>query len=198
MGHYNAVQRVLYAGVIAVILQVTTGLAIWKPVQSAWLGGFFGGYPIAPGIHLAIMFGIVAFVLVHVALVVIHPAHAEVDARHRARRDRGKPMSSQRNKPAVRMAEIKPELERLHRRGLASCGGVLALRRARRCLTGCELSTHSGVDAALEAILHFDDRVQAALFSRQRLAQTYPASAITRPFRFNAYYAEWQVRPGTG
>jgi len=68
------VQRVLYAGVIiAVILQVMTGLAIWKPVQLAWLAGLLGGYPIARGIHLAIMFGIVAFVLVHVALVVIHP-----------------------------------------------------------------------------------------------------------------------------
>jgi len=74
MGHYNAVQRALYAGVIiAVILQVTTGLAIWKPVQLGWLAGLFGDYPIARGIHLAIMFGIVAFVLVHVALVVIHP-----------------------------------------------------------------------------------------------------------------------------
>ncbi len=74
MGHYNAVQRVLYAGVIvAIILQVMTGLAIWKPVQFGWLTGLFGGYPIARGIHLTIMFGIVAFVLVHVALVAIHP-----------------------------------------------------------------------------------------------------------------------------
>jgi thiosulfate reductase cytochrome b subunit len=74
MGHYNAVQRVLYAGVIiAVILQVMTGLAIWKPVQFGWLAGLFGGYPIARFIHLAIMLGIVGFVLVHVALVVIHP-----------------------------------------------------------------------------------------------------------------------------
>ena len=104
-------------------------------------------------------------------------------------------MSGQRNKPAVSMAEIKPELERLHRRGFLR--GALSLG-ALTMLTGCELSTHSGVDAALEAILRFDDRVQAALFSRQRLAQTYPASAITRPFRFNAYYAEWQVRAGTG
>jgi thiosulfate reductase cytochrome b subunit len=68
------VQRVLYAGVIiAIILQAMTGLAIWKPVQFGWLAGLFGGYPIARGIHLATMFGIVAFVLVHVALVVIHP-----------------------------------------------------------------------------------------------------------------------------
>ena len=100
-------------------------------------------------------------------------------------------MSDQRNKPAVSMAEIKPELERLHRRGFLRSALSLG---ALTMLTGYDLSTHSGVDAALEAILRFDDRVQAALFSRQRLAETYPASAITRPFRFNAYYAEWQVR----
>lgn len=74
MGHYNAVQRLLYAGVIiAIILQVMTGLAIWKPVQLGVITGLFGGYPIARGIHLATMFGIVGFVLVHVALVAIHP-----------------------------------------------------------------------------------------------------------------------------
>jgi len=74
IGHYNSVQRVLYAGVIiAITLQVITGLSIWKPVQLAWLVGLFGGYPIARGIHLATMFGIVAFVLVHVVLVAIYP-----------------------------------------------------------------------------------------------------------------------------
>ena len=50
-----------------------TGLSIWKPVQLGWLTGVFGGYPIARGIHLATMFGIVAFVLVHVAMVVLYP-----------------------------------------------------------------------------------------------------------------------------
>jgi thiosulfate reductase cytochrome b subunit len=75
IGHYNAVQRMLYGGVIiAIILQVLTGLSIWKPVQLGWLTGLFGGYPIARGIHLATMFGIVAFVLVHVAMVVLHPS----------------------------------------------------------------------------------------------------------------------------
>jgi thiosulfate reductase cytochrome b subunit len=74
IGHYNAVQRVLYAGVItAVILQVLTGLAIWKPVQLGWLAGLFGGYPIARGIHLATMFSIVGFILLHVTLVAIYP-----------------------------------------------------------------------------------------------------------------------------
>jgi thiosulfate reductase cytochrome b subunit len=59
--------------IVAVVLQVATGLAIWKPVQFGWLAAAFGGYPLARHIHLAIMFGIVAFALVHVTLVAIHP-----------------------------------------------------------------------------------------------------------------------------
>ena len=94
-------------------------------------------------------------------------------------------------RPAVTADEIKPELTRIGRRDVLMRGlslGSLAL------LTGCDLSTHSGVDSALWAMLRFNDRVQAALFSRTRLARTYPASAVTEPFRFNAYYEEWQVR----
>lgn len=91
----------------------------------------------------------------------------------------------------IHLSDIKPELDSLRRRGLLRGGlslGGLAL------LTGCDLSTHSGVDAALWAMLRLNDRVQALLFNPNRLAETYPASAITRPFRFNAYYPEWQVR----
>lgn len=74
LGHYNAVQRLLYGGVIVVILfAVATGLSIWKPVQFGWLTGLFGGYPVARGIHLAMMGLIVAFIVVHVALVAIYP-----------------------------------------------------------------------------------------------------------------------------
>ena len=100
-------------------------------------------------------------------------------------------MIGPRRLPVVKIRDIRPELRRLDRRGFLrsslSLGG-LAL------LTGCDLSTNSGVDAALKSILRFDDKIQAALFSGRRLAQTYPPSAVTRPFRFNAYYAEWQVR----
>jgi DMSO/TMAO reductase YedYZ molybdopterin-dependent catalytic subunit len=96
------------------------------------------------------------------------------------------------NKPvAVRPSDLKPEFDRMRRRGLLRGGFSLG---ALTLLTGCDLSTHSGVDAALEAMLRFDDRIQEALFSKSRLAETYPASAITTPFRFNAYYPEWQVR----
>src|SRR6202047_3838912 len=93
--------------------------------------------------------------------------------------------------PSVGLAEISPEFAKLSRRRLLRNGlslGSLAL------LTGCDLSTHSGVNAALRAMLQFNDRVQAALFSRTRLARTYPIGAVTTPYRFNAYYQEWQVR----
>jgi DMSO/TMAO reductase YedYZ molybdopterin-dependent catalytic subunit len=99
--------------------------------------------------------------------------------------------SKPRAKPVVTLDEIKPELVRLSRRGLLTRGlslGSLVM------LTGCDLSTHSGVDEALWRIMHFDDWVQAQLFSPTRLAKTYPASAVTKPFRFNAYYEEWQAR----
>jgi DMSO/TMAO reductase YedYZ molybdopterin-dependent catalytic subunit len=100
-------------------------------------------------------------------------------------------MRPHRTAPAVTGDEIRPELARLGRRNVLLRGltlGSLGL------VTGCDLSTHSGVDAALWAMMRFNDRVQAALFSSNRLAETYPASAITDPFRFNAFYQEWQVR----
>jgi thiosulfate reductase cytochrome b subunit len=74
LGHYNAVQRLLYGGVNLLIpLQIVTGLAIWKPVQLGWIADLFGGYPIARNIHLAAMFGIVLFLVVHLVLVAIFP-----------------------------------------------------------------------------------------------------------------------------
>jgi len=73
-GAYNAVQRLLYAGVLViVVLTVATGLSIWKPVQLGWLAWLFGGYDLARRIHFALMCAIVAFLLVHVALVAIVP-----------------------------------------------------------------------------------------------------------------------------
>jgi thiosulfate reductase cytochrome b subunit len=74
LGHYNAVQRLLYVGVIVLICcSIATGLSIWKPVQLGWLTDLFGGYPIARGIHLAAMICIALFLIVHLTLVVIFP-----------------------------------------------------------------------------------------------------------------------------
>jgi DMSO/TMAO reductase YedYZ molybdopterin-dependent catalytic subunit len=96
-----------------------------------------------------------------------------------------------RQRPAVRPDEVRRDLENLDRRLFLRGGlslGALSL------LTGCDLSTNDSVDNALRAMLRFNDQVQAALFNPNRVAKAYPVSAITRPFRFNAYYPEWQVR----
>ncbi len=67
-------QRLLYAGVIVVVLlTVLTGLSIWKPVQLGWLTDLFGGYDTARVIHFTMMSLIVGFLLVHLSLVALFP-----------------------------------------------------------------------------------------------------------------------------
>lgn len=71
---YNAVQKLLYAGVIlAGIVVVMSGLGIWKPVQLQWLTALFGGYDAARYVHFFAMAAIVGFLAVHVALAILVP-----------------------------------------------------------------------------------------------------------------------------
>src|SRR6476646_11549378 len=71
---YNAVQKLLYLGVIlAGVVVVLSGLAIWKPVQLQELTALFGGYDFARYVHFAAMAAIVGFLVVHVALALIVP-----------------------------------------------------------------------------------------------------------------------------
>ena len=65
-------------------------------------------------------------------------------------------------------------------------------------LTGCSLSDDESVEAALTSISRFNDKAQAFLFDPNRLAPTYPESMITRPFPFNAYYGEDEIREVDG
>lgn len=74
LSHYNAVQKVLYAGVILCgIIIVLSGLAIWKPVQFQELTTLFGGYDFARYVHFMAMAAIVGFLVVHVALALLVP-----------------------------------------------------------------------------------------------------------------------------
>jgi thiosulfate reductase cytochrome b subunit len=71
---YNAVQRLLYVGVLlAGVVIVLSGLSIWKPVQLKWLTAFFGGYDFARYVHFFAMASIVGFLTVHVVLALIVP-----------------------------------------------------------------------------------------------------------------------------
>jgi thiosulfate reductase cytochrome b subunit len=71
---YNAVQRVLYVGIILVlIVQVISGLAIWKPVQFQELTALFYDFQGARLAHFICMALIVGFLLVHVLLALAVP-----------------------------------------------------------------------------------------------------------------------------
>jgi thiosulfate reductase cytochrome b subunit len=73
-GTYNAVQRLLYAGVIfAGIVIVLSGLAIWKPVQLWFITDALGGYVVARYVHFFAMAAIAAFVVIHILLVIMVP-----------------------------------------------------------------------------------------------------------------------------
>lgn len=71
---YNAVQKLLYLGIMfVIILQVVTGVAIWKPVQFAGIIDLLGGFQSARLVHFVGMAAIVGFLLVHVALAMLVP-----------------------------------------------------------------------------------------------------------------------------
>jgi thiosulfate reductase cytochrome b subunit len=74
LSHYNAVQKLLYTGIILTgVVIVLSGLAIWKPVQFQELTALFGGYDFARYVHFAAMAAIFGFLIVHVALALIVP-----------------------------------------------------------------------------------------------------------------------------
>jgi thiosulfate reductase cytochrome b subunit len=71
---YNSVQRLLYVGVIlAGVVIVLSGLALWKPIQLQELTALFGGYDAARYVHFFAMAAIVGFLVVHVLLALIVP-----------------------------------------------------------------------------------------------------------------------------
>jgi thiosulfate reductase cytochrome b subunit len=72
--HYNAVQKVLYLGIILVgILTLMSGLAIWKPVQFSELLALFSDFQTARLVHFLCMTAFVLFLCVHVALALLVP-----------------------------------------------------------------------------------------------------------------------------
>ncbi len=72
--HYNGVQKVLYVGVITIlVVQVWTGLVMWKPVQFSELLTPFGTFQNARTVHFIGMALISGFICVHVLLAVLVP-----------------------------------------------------------------------------------------------------------------------------
>jgi DMSO/TMAO reductase YedYZ molybdopterin-dependent catalytic subunit len=90
---------------------------------------------------------------------------------------------------------MSAELDRRRLLGRALAFGAAGL------LTGCnydDLQHPDLADRVLREVSRWNDKVQAALFNPDLLAPTYPASAITRPPRFNAFYDEDRVTAVNG
>ncbi|NBT34487.1 MAG: molybdopterin-binding protein [Betaproteobacteria bacterium] len=62
-------------------------------------------------------------------------------------------------------------------------------------LSGCTLSDDDSIEKALMVMSRFNDRFQGWLFDPDKMAPTYSEEMITKPFPFNAYYEEHEIRP---
>ncbi|WP_370650712.1 cytochrome b/b6 domain-containing protein [Caballeronia sp. SL2Y3] len=72
--HYNAVQKFAYLAVIVdIVVIILSGLVVWKSVQFPWLRTLLGGYDNARVVHFFGMSFLVAFVVLHVAMVALVP-----------------------------------------------------------------------------------------------------------------------------
>jgi thiosulfate reductase cytochrome b subunit len=75
LGEYNAAQKAFYWGaLLAVLGLIGSGVTIWKPVQTWPLELLFGGFQGARIVHFIMMTAIAAFLVVHVALVILVPS----------------------------------------------------------------------------------------------------------------------------
>ena len=90
---------------------------------------------------------------------------------------------SQRDLLRDALKQMPPSARRLFLRNTLSLGGLAML-------TGCSVVNERAAEKVLMHVSRFNDRFQAWLFDPNKLAPTYPASMITQPFPFNAYYRE--------
>ena len=68
---FNGAQQIAYTTVILMGLgSLLTGVAIYRPVQFAWLTSILGGYPMARFLHFWLTVGYVVFFVIHIAQVV--------------------------------------------------------------------------------------------------------------------------------
>lgn len=70
-GKYNPAQKMAYfSTVLALMLLVFSGVAIYKPARMAWLTSLFGGYEMARAFHFWSTYFLVFFFVVHVVQVI--------------------------------------------------------------------------------------------------------------------------------
>ncbi len=76
-------------------------------------------------------------------------------------------------------------------RGAVSLGALTML-------TGCNVTDRGAVQAVLQTVSSFNDRVQELIFRPNHLVPTYTEADVVKPPRFNAYYEIEEVKPVDG
>ncbi len=70
-GKFNGAQKIAYSTIIVMGFgSCLTGLAIYKPVQFAWLTAICGGYDFARVLHFGLTIGFIVFILIHLLQVI--------------------------------------------------------------------------------------------------------------------------------
>lgn len=68
---FNGAQQIAYTSIILMgVGSLITGVAIYKPVQAAWLTALCGGYETARFLHFWLMMGYCGFFLIHITQVI--------------------------------------------------------------------------------------------------------------------------------
>jgi thiosulfate reductase cytochrome b subunit len=71
---YNSIQKIFYiTAILAMIVLIASGMAIWKPMQMQELAGVMGGYEGARRVHFFAMATVVGFVAVHIVMALLVP-----------------------------------------------------------------------------------------------------------------------------
>ena len=113
--HYNAVQKVLYLGVMVVgILIVISGLSLWKPVQFSELANLFGSFQNIRLVHFFCMAAIVAFIVVHMMLALLVPRSLLAMLTGGPAFDNSRDEAPSAATPIIPEIKIVPEIETSH------------------------------------------------------------------------------------
>jgi hypothetical protein len=62
-------------------------------------------------------------------------------------------------------------------------------------LTGCSVTDQGAVQAALQTVSGFNDKIQSLIFRPDHLVPTYTEAEVVKPPRFNAFYDIEGVKP---
>jgi hypothetical protein len=165
---FNGAQQIAYTAVICMGAgSLLTGLAIYKPVQVAWLTSVLGGYQMARREHFWLTIGYVLFFLVHITQVIRagwNNARAMVTGYELVPIEGRNMPETDTRLPAPAVSDGDREMARMTRRSFAA-GGIAAVLGMGGWAWLRSRATESGVPWPLRRVLEFNERVARALFS---------------------------------